>query len=221
MSRLRSLKEVISLYAFIFVVWGFYRFLFKLPETVEELVLKPLVWLFPLWWILKGSGMAAPSEALKSVGWTSKNFFKSIYLAVGLGILFAAEGAIVNSIKYGGSFNFLEIPIAGPALLLALGVSLVTAVSEETVFRGFIFSRVWQVLGGEWKANFLTSLAWAGVHLPITAFVFRYSPEQMISFLLLTFLFGVASSFVFARTGNIASSVLLHVFWEWPIILFR
>ncbi|MBI4059173.1 CPBP family intramembrane metalloprotease [Candidatus Microgenomates bacterium] len=218
---MNKLKHAISLYAFIFVVWGFYRLLFKLPEVVEELMLKLLVWLVPLYWVLAKEGVSSSAEALKSVGWTNKNIFKSIYLAIGLGVLFAAEGMIINSVKYGGSFNFLQISLSGVALLGALGLSLVTAISEETVFRGFIFSRVWQAMNNEWKANILTSIAWSLVHLPITIFVFKYDPAQIASFLLLTFLFGAASSFVYARTGNIASSVLLHVFWEWPIILFR
>ncbi|MEK7182892.1 MAG: CPBP family intramembrane glutamic endopeptidase, partial [Patescibacteria group bacterium] len=95
------------------------------------------------------------------------------------------------------------------------------ALSEETVFRGFIFNRLWKAFQGEWSANLLTSSGWALIHLPVTVFVLKYDVAQAVSFLFLTFLFGVASAFVFARTGNVFSSVLLHVFWEWPIILFR
>lgn len=217
---MRPLRTLISLYAFIFVVWGFYRLLFRLPETVEEVILKPLVWLVPLLWVLKREKVGLPSEALANLGWTTKNLFKSIYLAIGLGILFAVEGALVNSIKYGGSFNFLQVSLPPVAFLGALGLSFATAISEETVFRGFIFGRLMKVVG-EWNANITTSVGWALVHLPITIFVFKYDPLQVASFLLLTFLFGIASAFVYARTGNILSSVLLHVFWEWPIILFR
>ena len=215
MNKFLSLRNVISLYAFILIVWGFYRFLFKLPEAIEEVVLKPLLWLVPLILVLRRE-----KATLGSVGWTTQNLFKSVYLAIGLGILFAAEGAVVNSIKYGGSFNFIQIP-AGAALLGALGLSLVTALSEETVFRGFIFNRLWKAFQGEWSANLLTSSGWALIHLPVTVFVLKYDVAQAVSFLFLTFLFGVASAFVFARTGNVFSSVLLHVFWEWPIILFR
>lgn len=164
--------------------------------------------------------MASPAEALKSVGWTWKNLFKSIYLAIGIGILLSIEGVFINSIKY-GSFNFLTGNLTQSMLLAALGISAVTAVSEETVFRGFIFGRLWNYLKSEWSANIITSVSWALVHLPVTIFVFRYTQEQIIIFLLLTFVFGVVSSIVYARTGNIVSSVLLHVFWEWPIILFR
>lgn len=223
MMKVSSLKNIISLYSFIFVVWGFYRFLVPLPAEVSEVLLKPLVWLVPLFLILKKEG-----SGISSLGWTGRNIFKSIYLAVGLGVLFAIEGAIVNSIKYGGSFSFLNLfcqeqtclSLPPVVMLGALGISFATAVSEETVFRGFIFKRLAK-LTGEWKSSIFTSIAWSAVHLPITIFVFKYDLSQIVIFLLLTFLFGIASSFVFARSGNILSSVLLHVFWEWPIILFR
>ncbi|MBI3290478.1 CPBP family intramembrane metalloprotease [Candidatus Microgenomates bacterium] len=215
-----SIKHVFQLYAFIFVVWGFYRFLFKLPEEVEELILKPIIWLGPLIWVLYREKVGSPTKALATVGWTSRNLFKSIYLAIGIGILLAIEGAFINSIKY-GSFNFLKENLTQSMLLGALGISFVTAISEETVFRGFIFNRLWKYLKSEWSANIITSVSWALVHLPVTVFVFRYTGEQILVFILLTFLFGVVSAIVYARTGNIVSSVLLHVFWEWPIILFR
>ena len=203
------------MYALIFVVWGFYRFLFKLPESVEELFLKPIIWLLPLLFILKKE-----RKDFRSLGWTTKNLFPALYLSIGLGVLFAVEGALVNSIKYGGSFNFLKVVPSQSLFFSAIGLSLVTAVSEETVFRGFMFNRLLAVLG-EWRANLTTSVAWALVHLPITIFVFRYDPAGVLIFLFLTFLFGAASAFVFARTGNVLASVLLHIFWEWPIILFR
>lgn len=215
MKNIRSLRYIISLYALIFVVWGFYRFLFKLPESVEELFLKPIIWLLPLLFILKKE-----RKDFRSLGWTTKNLFPALYLSIGLGVLFAVEGALVNSIKYGGSFNFLKVVPSQSLFFSAIGLSLVTAVSEETVFRGFMFNRLLAVLG-EWRANLTTSVAWALVHLPITIFVFRYDPAGVLIFLFLTFLFGAASAFVFARTGNVLASVLLHIFWEWPIILFR
>lgn len=215
MSKTTSLKHAVALYAFIFIIWGLYRLLFKLPEIIEEAILKPIVWLLPLVWVLRKE-----KQNLGFVGWTEHNLFKSIYLATGLGVLLAIEGAVVHTLKYGGSLNFLQVSPNEALFFGALGLSLITAVSEETVFRGFIFNRLWKILG-EWNANIITSFAWTFVHLPVTIFVFKYDVSQMMTFLILTFLFGIISAFVFARTQNVLSSVLLHVFWEWPIILFR
>lgn len=215
-----QLKNVISLYAFLLVVWGFYRALFRLPEEAGELVLKPIIWLGPVAWMLFREGVASPAEALVSVGWTTKNLFKSIYIGLGLGVLFGVVALLANVAKY-GSTSFSTFGLTGASLAGALGLSVATAISEETVFRGFIFRRIWQVTGHELFANVVTTIGWAVIHLPVLIFVYKLGLGDVALRFFLTSILGFGSAFVFARTGNIASSVLLHVLWSWPIILFR
>lgn len=212
----KTFKNIVWYYVFILLLWGFYRCLFRLPEEIEELVLKPIIWLVPVFYLI-----SKEKDGLSSIGWSGKNLFKSLYLGIGIGIIFAIEGLVTHSIKYGG-FSFIRPTYASlPAFVMALGVSLVTAVSEETAFRGYIFNRLHEVLKNEWLANLISSFAWTLVHLPITVFVFHYNLGQVVSFLFLTFIFGAGSAFVFARTKTVTASVLLHVFWGWPIMLFR
>lgn len=220
MTKIKILKQVIGLYTFIFLVWGCYRFLFRLPSEIEELIIKPLVWLLPVFWILKG-----PSTSLRvnltSIGWRISNLFKSLYLGIGLGIIFAVEGLIANNLKY-GQLNLVKIPsLTSDLLIFSLFVSLVTAVCEETVFRGFIFSRLSAVFKNEWLANIISSLGWVLIHLPIAIFVLHYLPAQIAVYLLLIFVFGFASCLVYGQTKTILASVLLNLFWAWPINLFR
>ncbi len=208
------LKNVISYFTFLLIAWGFYRLLFQLPEEIEELIIKPVVWLLPviyLTWKEKGG--------LESLGITFNNLFPSIYLALGLGAFFVIEALIINYVKYGGlnfGANLGSLPFA-----TSLGLSFATAVSEEISFRGYIFNRMWAGLGNEWLANIITSVVWALVHVPVALFVWNLTPGAALIYLFLTALFGVGSAFVFARTKNVFSSVFLHVLWEWPIILFR
>lgn len=213
-SKTTALKHATILAAYLLVVWGFYRYLFRFPDEVEELFIKPIIWLLPVYYLLK-----IEKSKLYTVGITFKNLFPSIYLALGLGVLFAGEGFLVNYLKY-GSLNF-GANIGQDALLVSLGLSFATAISEEVSFRGYLFNRVWSALGNEWSANLLTSFAWAAVHVPVTVFVWKLTPEAALIYLFLTTLFGIGSAFVFARTKNVASSIFLHVLWEWPIILFR
>jgi len=209
------IKHVTILVAYIFVVWGFYRFLlFKLPDELEELIIKPLVWLIPLYILVSREKLG-----LSSLGITTKKFFTSLYLAVGLGVVFAVEGLLVNMVKYGG-LDF-SANIGEHNLFFALGISLATAFSEELSFRGYIFNRLWVVFKKEWIANAITSILWGLIHIPIAIFAWKLDFSGTIGYLLLTTIFGAGSAFVFARTKNIASSIFLHVFWEWPIILFR
>lgn len=215
MGKIKSIKYSVGIFTFLLLVWGFYRFLFQLPEEIEELVVKPAIWLVPTLYIV----LVLEKGKLKSLGITGKNIFPAIYFSLALGVVFAIEGIVLNFAKYGG-FNFAA-NIGGKNLLASLGISFVTGISEEIAFRGYIFNRVWQATGKEWTSNLATSLAWAVIHLPVNIFVLGISIEAIILNLFLTFIFGVGSALVFARTKNVFSSIFLHVLWEWPIILFR
>jgi membrane protease YdiL (CAAX protease family) len=196
------------------VIWGFYRYIFSFPDEIEELLVKPVIWLLPVFYLLH-----LEKAGLASIGVTLKNLFPSIYLALGLGTFFVVEALLVNYVKNKGlvfGANVGDLPV-----LASLGLSFATAVSEETTFRGYIFNRVWQALGNEWLANSLTSFVWGLVHVPVVFFVWKLNSGAAAAYLVLTTLFGLGSAFVFARTKNVASSIFLHVLWEWPIILFR
>lgn len=208
------IKHITILATYLLVVWGFYRFLFKLPEEIEELLIKPLVWLIPVYYFVKTEGLG-----LKSLGITTHRLFASIYLSLALGLLFAVEGLVVNMVKYGG-FDF-SANIGQHNLWVALGISFATAFSEEIAFRGYIFNRLWSVIKKEWLASAVTSLVWGVIHIPVAIFWWNLNFSGTLGYLILTTIFGLGSAFVFARTKNVFSSVLLHVFWEWPIILFR
>jgi membrane protease YdiL (CAAX protease family) len=111
--------------------------------------------------------------------------------------------------------------IGSAPFITSLGLSFATAFSEETAFRGYVFTRIWAATKNEWVANLVTSGLWTAVHVPIAFFVWQLSLSAGLTYLALTAVFGVGSAFVYARTRNIVSPILLHVLWEWPIILFR
>lgn len=207
-------KHVTVFAVYILIIWGFYRILFKLPDEIEEAVLKPVIWLTPIFFILKKE-----NSNLASLGITFKNIFPAIYFSLGLGAIFAIEAVVLNFVKY-GAFNF-GANIGQSGLIFSLGITFATAFSEEISFRGYIFNRLWSVLNNEWMANIITSLVWALVHIPVTVFVWKLDLAAAALYLFLTTLFGIGSAFVFARTKNVFSSIFLHVLWEWPIILFR
>ena len=228
-TSLKSFKYAVSLAVYLLIVWGFYRFLFQLPEAIEELFIKPVVWLLPVLYLLKKEG-----SNLGSLGITVKNLFPAVYYALGLGMFFVIEALIINYVKYGGQFN-LGANLGALPLLPALGLSFATAISEELAFRGYIFTRVWKfiaesnsgmssprdAMNNELYANLLTSFFWAMIHVPVTLFVWKLDFSAALIYLMLTTIFGIGSSFVYAKTKNIVSPILLHVLWQWPIILFR
>jgi len=210
----KSLKNLTIYLSYLVIFWGFYRLLIKLPDQVEELVIKPIFWLLPLIHLLK-----IEKEKVSSLGISFKNLFPAIYLSLGLGSLFVFEGLLANYFKY-GELNFVA-NLGDKFIFSAVGLSIVTAIVEEITFRGYIFNRLWKIFGKEIPANLVTTFFWTLIHVPIVIFVWKYPLLDSVIYLSLTAIFGAGSSFIFARTQNIASSILLHVLWEWPIILFR
>ncbi len=213
-AKVTIVKNVTVYVTYLVIVWAFYRFLFQLPEDIEELIVKPIVWLLPLFYFVKKEGLG-----LSSLGITLKNLFPAIYFGIGLGAIFVMEGVLTNFLKY-GSFHFAanlgNLPFA-----TSLGLSFATAFSEETAFRGYVFGRLLGVMKSEWTANIVSTILWTLIHVPIAFFVWKLNLSAGILYLVLTAIFGAGSAFVFARTKNVFGSVLLHVLWEWPIILFR
>jgi membrane protease YdiL (CAAX protease family) len=213
-SKISLIKNVTVYSTYLLIAWAFYRFLFQLPDQIEELIVKPIVWLIPLFWFVGREGFG-----ISSLGITFKNLFPAIYLSIGLGIIFVLEGVLANFLKY-GSIHFGASTGSLP-FATSLGLSFATAISEEAAFRGYIFGRLWLVMKNELGANLITTIPWVAIHIPIAFFIWNLSLSAGVVYLMLTAIFGIGSAFIFARTRNIFGSILLHVLWEWPIILFR
>lgn len=213
-ARTTVVKHVTIYSVYLILIWVFYRFLFKFPDQIEELIIKPILWLVPIFWLT-----AKEKFPLSSVGITFKNLFPAIYLSLGLGAIFVIEAVLTNLFKY-GHLNFAA-NIGNLPILYSLGISFATAFSEETAFRGYIFGRFLMVLKDELAANIASSVIWTVVHIPIAFFIWKLDLASGILYLLVTAIFGIGSAFIFGRTKNVFGSILLHVLWEWPIILFR
>lgn len=214
LTKTSVIKNVTIYSTYLIIVWAFYRFLFQLPDDIEELVVKPIIWLLPLVYMIGKEGYG-----LSSLGITFKNLFTSIYISTGLGAIFVLEALLTNYLKYHG-FNF-GANIGSSPVLASLGLSFATAFSEEIAFRGYIFNRLGYALKNEFLANLIQTILWTAIHIPIAFFIQNMSLPAGVVYLSLTAIFGFGSAFIFARTGNVAGSILLHVLWEWPIILFR
>jgi membrane protease YdiL (CAAX protease family) len=209
-----TVKHAAVFSTYLFLVWGAYRFLSPFSEATDELIAKPVLWLLPIVYLLKKE-----KSKITSLGLGTERLFFSIYLSFALGVGFATEGILVHILKYGG-IHFAS-NVGGYSIWVGFFLSFVTAFVEEITFRGYLFTRLLKAEGDEWKANLVTSFLWTMVHAPIAIFVLNLNLANSFLYLILVGIFGIGSAFVFARTKNLASSIILHLLWSWPIILFR
>jgi membrane protease YdiL (CAAX protease family) len=215
-AKIIKLRHVFGLFGYLLIVWGCYRLIFKLPDEVEEIALKPVLWLIPTFWLV----YITERRNLASIGWSFKNLFPSLYWGIGLGMVFAVEGILFNYIKY-GQINFLAYPGTVTAFLWSIILSLITAISEETVFRGYILSRLSEALASENVALVLSAVLFSLIHIPMAVFTLHYPLMQLVTYLFLIFIFGLGSGWLFLRTRTVAASIITHSLWGWAVYLFR
>lgn len=208
------LKNAIYFFAYLFVVWGFYRLLFQAPAPLDDVLLKPLIWLVPLFLILKKE-----RRGLDSIGVTGNRLVSAIYISLFLGFIFSIQGLAINFLKYRG-LDF-RADIGTTVLTGALLVSTIAAISEELVFRGYIFGRLSEYLKNERSAIVISTLAWVAIHMPVAIFDWRLSFGALLQYLVLVAIYGFGATILYSKIKNIAAPILLHVLWTWPIILFR
>lgn len=208
-----SIRHVLFLFSLIFLLWSVYRHFPGLwPVWLEELFLKPLVWLGPTFWLVR----SIENSNLSSLGFSRKKIRPALIWGGGLGLIFAAEGFAASALRNQG-VEFVDLsPLAmGGALIIAGATALV----EETVFRGYFYSRLAKLWQDKWLANLVSALMFTALYLPAGIFVLSYRPLMMLIYLFFIFSFGLVSGFVRFKTENLLSSILLHFFWSWPSLL--
>ncbi len=209
-------ESMYRVWGWIVLAWAFYRYFFRLPEWADEFIVKPLVFVLPvLWYVLKKE-----KRGLDSIGISATNLFTSIYIGLGFGFVFAIEGLAANAVKYGK----LEImPIAafreyGLGMLILL--SAATAISEELLSRGFVFTRLMEGKKNLWYAALISTLMFVVLHIPILAFSLKLEGAALVMFFITDFVLGFANSLLLFNTGSLVAPILVHIFWNMTVALY-
>ena len=210
-----SVTSVFRVWAWILLAWSLYRYFFHLPEWVDEFIFKPMVFVAPVLWYVR----MKHKESLASVGLTWRNFFPSVYIGLGFGIIFALEGLATHAIKYGK----LDVnPIAafqqyGFFLIL---LSLATAFSEELLSRGFVFNRLYEKTKNLAYSSVVSSVMFMLLHVPILVTMTKLQGTTLILFLVTDFVLGMANSLLYYNTGSLVAPILVHIFWNMTVALY-
>src|SRR3990167_9054680 len=86
------MRKIIGVWLIIFVIWGLYRLFFEFPETIDELIVKPLIFvLLPLiiFRIKKVPGFENIS-----------NVTEELLMGISAGFIFAFISVVANKLKY-------------------------------------------------------------------------------------------------------------------------
>ena len=211
-----SISHIYQLWGWVLLIWSLYRYFLKLPEWVDEFIFKPLVFVLPVIWFVR----RFEKRKLESVGLTGKNFFTSIYIGLGFGLVFALEGVAANAIKY-GKLQINPIAAVGQyGLVLLLIISLATAFSEELLSRGFLFNRILEKTKSLPYASFISTVLFVFLHVPILVTSLKLQGAALALYFVTDFVLGLANSLLYYNTGSLVAPILVHIFWNMTVALY-
>jgi membrane protease YdiL (CAAX protease family) len=209
--KIKILRKIFSVYAVIFVVWGVYRLLLRFPLSIEEVLIKPTIFLLPVFFVFRQEGKKF-RDALSSLGYRRDNIFFTLYFGLTLGVVYVVASVLGSSVFSGvnvfENISYLEGQIT-PIIL----VSLATAVWEQTVFSGFVLQRLEKYLANEWLSVLLTALLFTLLHVPILWLDSTNQPLFIVIQLLLLTMIGFGNAVLMLRARNIFAPILSHTFW--------
>ncbi|MEK7111006.1 MAG: CPBP family intramembrane glutamic endopeptidase [Patescibacteria group bacterium] len=212
--RFNKLHSALKVYAGVFVVWGMYRLVFRLPEEIEETFLKPLVFV----------GIAILTEKPKS--WLK--YFSEIWgrgdwlTASGWGLLFALGYVVVYGFSSLLSFGSLSLgELNGNTIFSFVLIGILTSVWEEWLFSGYILSHIKADIKGVWRPMLITASMFATVHLPILVIWHKFAPQTVVFQLIMLLILGTGNAFLMGKTKNLIAPVISHFGWGLAIFLFR
>jgi hypothetical protein len=162
----------------------------RLPEVVEELWFKPVLWLIPLfWWNLSFK------EKIVMFG---KKWGESLLYGLGVGIVYFLI------LKYRNLSSIqLDLNLAG--------VALATAVTEELTFSGFVAGYLEKIRRGKWFNLVIVGLMAAVIRLPILYFVYQAAGKEIFGVVLVALASGVINAWIRVRSGNVTGSILARL----------
>lgn len=213
--NLPQLHSVAKAYVIIFVFWGLYRLVFRLPEEIEETLLKPMVFIGAVLFVER------PKRWL--------NFFCNVWgkgdigRAGLLGLLFGLGYVLFYGIASFLTFGSLSLgsELANSLWVSFVTIGLATAVWEEWVFAGYIYQRLAQAWRSVWPARLTTAVLFALVHAPILIFWYKFTGNLLLFQLTLLFVLGLGNTVLMGLSKNLLAPILSHALWGIAIYFFR
>ena len=218
MSEKRNLflERTFTIWGVILIVWAIYRKYTALPEYLDELVFKPLVFLGPVLFYV----IYKEKRPLASIGLSAGKFFRDIYLGLGFGMVFALEGLVVNAVKH-GKFSFSPlIPVSGSYLLLAVVLALATGFTEEVLARGYLFTRLREAYKNEMKALIVSSAMYFMLLIPAIFTINKLTGMTLFIFIATNLIMSFANTMIYSETKTVTVPILIHAFWNMAVALY-
>lgn len=184
----RGLVTWFYYFVYLALFWSLFRYLVRLPEVIEELWFKPVIWLVPLLFV-----MASMKKKIVVFG----NNWKAIPAGVLMGLFYFVL------------FKYRIVP-SGTMNLDSVGIAFVTAVVEQITFAGVLLPFLIRESKSELAGITVTALAFGLIRIPINLFVYGLRPEVFGGVIILAVGVQLINGFLRVRLNNTWVAIGAH-----------
>lgn len=208
------MRKILLYYAYLFLVWGFYRYATHFSEVVDEFVAKPVIWLLPIAFIIV---FFEKKNVIHGIHLHFRTVFHDVVIGI-VGALFVLGIFWISVYVRDGNIIFNPHHFSLSAVPLLLWVAFATALIEEITFRGFIFSRLRRARHYVHWANILTTFLFVLIHLPIVFLVQHATPVAAFTQLLLLAELSLIDGYLFHARSGLIAPLVSHMVWDFTIL---
>lgn len=204
-------QKTLNIWAIILIVWSVYRANFKLAEWIDELIIKPLIFVLPVaYYIVK----VEKTAFLSSIDLKGKLKKADWLISITIGLLFVFTIALANYLKN----KHLQFNTAQPILMIAV-LALATGITEEILSRGFVLKRLYADSKNLLSATFLSSILFFFLHVPMLFANLKITGNILLLFMVTDMLLSLVISFVYLERKNLWVAILIHAFYNFSLTL--
>jgi membrane protease YdiL (CAAX protease family) len=219
-------QQILNTWAVIILIWALYRHFFKtdLPIWADEFFIKPLIFVFPLYFIIRIR--------------QGKNFFKEIWLRADtlkedflygsfIGLVLFGSAALINLSKFGTVINpNSEIFSQDSVLMIVSSISLyflisvATSISEEILSRGFLLNKLNFYWNNVYTATLASSLLYFALRIPILFTNPEMNGMVLLQVLVTDLILSFTASFLYLQSKSLTLPIIVHAYYTFSLYLF-
>lgn len=218
-TQISPLQKSLNIWAITLILWSLYRGFFKteLPVWFDELIAKPLIFLFPIYYfITKKEG----KDFLSAIDLKLKKSGRGIAMGFAFGAIFFIVGLLSQIFRSGINISFIINSAQIFTILQVILISLITSFTEETLARGFVLKRLFENSKNMFIAIFFASFLYFFTRIPILFSDPNIKGAQLLQIMTTDILFSFAVSFIYLITRNLWVPIIIHAFYILSIQFF-
>lgn len=201
-----KIEQILTTWGIVVILWSIFRANFAPPIWFNEFLVKPLIFLLPVYFYLKKN--EKKDRFLFQLGWPKKKAWREFLISLILLLFIFGIGLLVLSLSKEIQIIFLN-KVNYQRLAVYIALALASAFSEELFGRGFLFNYLHKYSKNVLLALFLSSTLFFVLYLP-GALSMQISGQDLFINLILNFTLSFITGIAFYLRKNILPAIAIH-----------